>query len=162
MLRAASAGPTAIPGCRRPAPRAAVAADGVSRRTRIPAADEDDLGGSGPVPCVNTWPNLGGEPGSPQQREPRVPAKRPEPVCFRDDSYRAVRVAQRELVFGEDPVVARNGVAGPFAEARLPAGPVMPAASPGTGTEGLGRMVRREDGQAARAAVLEGRVDDVG
>src|SRR5580704_10952256 len=162
MPRAASADLTAIPGSRRPAPTAAVAADGASRRTRIPAADEDDLGRSGPVPRLNTWPNLGGEPGSFQQHEPGIPAKRPEPVCFRNDSYRAVCVAQREFVFGEDPVVARNGVAGPFAEARMPAGAVMPAASPGTGTEGLGRMVRREDGQAARAAVLEGRVDDVG
>src|SRR5580693_8863105 len=160
MPRAAAAVRTVIPGCRRPAPRAAAAGDGASWRTRVAAPDEDDLGGCGPVPVVNSGAGLGGEPRRPQRTQPGVAAERPEPVRFRDDPDGAFRVAQGELVLGQDPAVTGNGVGGPLAEACLAAGAVVAAAAPGARPEGLGCVIGRKNGQAAGAAVGECRADD--
>ena len=80
---------------------------------------------------------------------------------LRHHRHGAVRVAQRELVLSQDPVVAGIGIGGPLCEAGLTAGAIVAAARPGAGPERLGGVVRSEHCDPARPTVCVRGADDV-
>src|SRR5215469_2163652 len=162
MPRSEAADRPAILAYRGPAPTAGATAGGASRRTRLPAPDEDHLARSDPVSRAGTRADLGFEPRSAQQREPGVAAERAKPMRLGNHTHGAIGIAEGELVLGEDPVISRNWIGRPLAEAGLPTGSVVTAASPGTGAKGLGRVVGHENYEAAGATMRERRADDTG